>query len=142
MSKKNQTRKSRRAPVRKARGPAGTPSLAIPIIVGLVVVAVIAGAILLRETQQSVGQASPGDLPGAASTARPLPTGAPPYPEVPRIALDEARVQVEEGQALLVDVRSKASFDKSHAEGAISVPEEELAAHLNELPHDKTLVLY
>jgi rhodanese-related sulfurtransferase len=46
------------------------------------------------------------------------------------------------GQAVLVDVRSKASYDKSHAAGAISMPEEEVGARVDELPQDKDIILY
>jgi rhodanese-related sulfurtransferase len=61
---------------------------------------------------------------------------------VARIALDEATKQVERGQAVLIDVRSRASYEKAHAAGAISMPESEIEARLEELPRDKNLILY
>ena len=54
----------------------------------------------------------------------------------------ETQDKLAQGQAILVDVRSKTSYDKSHAEGAISVPEDEIGARQNELPRDKDLILY
>jgi rhodanese-related sulfurtransferase len=39
-------------------------------------------------------------------------------------------------------VRSRESYDKPHAAGAIAIPEEEIAARLNELPRDKDVILY
>jgi rhodanese-related sulfurtransferase len=75
-------------------------------------------------------------------TAQPLSTSGIPYPDVPRISLQETTEKLEQGQAVLVDVRSRASYDKAHATGALSMPEEELDARLNELPRDQELVLY
>jgi rhodanese-related sulfurtransferase len=56
--------------------------------------------------------------------------------------LEEATEKVEQGEAVLIDVRSRASYEKSHAVGAISIPEPEVDARLAELPRDKELVLY
>jgi 3-mercaptopyruvate sulfurtransferase SseA len=42
--------------------------------------------------------------------------------DVPRISVEEARVAVESGEALLVDVRSAEAFAAGHAAGAISIP--------------------
>jgi rhodanese-related sulfurtransferase len=50
--------------------------------------------------------------------------------------------KLEDGQAMLVDVRSKSSYDALHAEGALSIPEQEMDARLDELPRDIDLVLY
>jgi hypothetical protein len=116
-------------------------SMIIPVIVGVVVVAIIIGAILSIEGGRPAPSASAGELT-QGSTAVPLDTRSIPYPDVPRIALDETQEKLAQGQAILVDVRSKESFEKAHAVGAISVPEEEVAARLNELPRDKELILY
>ena len=55
---------------------------------------------------------------------------------------EETQNKMALGQAILVDVRSKASYDKSHAEGAISIPEAEMGARVDELPRDKDIILY
>jgi hypothetical protein len=65
-----------------------------------------------------------------------------PYPDIPRISPAEAYQQQEAGTAVLVDVRDEPFYRESHAAGAISVPENELLARLDELPADKTLILY
>ena len=59
-----------------------------------------------------------------------------------RIEASEARQIVEKGQAVVVDVRSKDSFDSGHIEGAISVPLAEIETRLGELPKDKMIVAY
>jgi rhodanese-related sulfurtransferase len=77
-----------------------------------------------------------------SNTAQALATGSIPFPDVPRIALQEAKDKLDGGQAVLVDVRSKQSYDRSHAAGAISIPETEIDARMDEFPADKELVLY
>ncbi len=109
----------------------------IPIIVGVVLVAMVAGIIIFSE----------GGTPTAAgssqgNTAQPLNTGSLPYPNVPRIGLEESQDKLAQGSAVLVDVRSSDAYGKSHAVGAISIPEEEIGNRLDELPRDKEIILY
>ena len=61
---------------------------------------------------------------------------------MPRIGTEETRAKLEQGEALLVDVRSANSFQQSHAAGAVSIPEDEMEARLDELPRDKEIILY
>jgi 3-mercaptopyruvate sulfurtransferase SseA len=136
MSKKKQRRQS--AQKNKQQG----PSLLIPIIVGVVVVALVIGAIAFLENGRNSSAAQPSDGLAQENTAQALNTNAIPYPNVPRVSLEDTQDKLAQGQAILVDVRSKASYDKSHAEGAISVPEEEIEARKDELPRDKELILY
>lgn len=42
--------------------------------------------------------------------------------DVPRISVEEARLAVESGEAIIVDVRSAESFAAGHVAGAISIP--------------------
>jgi hypothetical protein len=135
-------RRQSRTPSKKSKRRGGSSSLAIPIIVGVVVVTILIGVIVLRENQQPAVAALPGDASGVADTALPLPTKPAPNPGVPRVSVDETSDKMEKGTALLVDVRSKASYDKAHAAGAISIPESEASARLSELPRDKEIVLY
>ena len=137
MSKSKQRRPSKRR-AQKNKG----PSLAIPIIVGVVVVTVVVGAIALLEMGRSNPAAQAGEGPAQGNTAQALNTSSIPYPDVPRVSLEEAQNKMALDQAVLVDVRSKASYDKSHAAGAISMPEEEVQARVDELPQDKDIILY
>ena len=137
MSKKKQRRPSGRR-TKKKQG----PSPVIPIVVGVVVVALVIGAIAFLESGRSSSAAQPGGGSAQGNTAQALNTSSIPYPNVPRISLQETQDKLAQGQAILVDVRSKTSYDKSHAEGAISVPENEIGARQNELPRDKDLILY
>jgi hypothetical protein len=135
MAKKGQRRRS--APSAKQKtAKKSTPSPAIPAAVGLVTIAIVVGMILSIESRP------PANTARTVNTAQALPTGSIPYPEVPRVSLDEATTKLAAGAALLVDVRSKESFDRSHAAGAVSIPEDELGARLSELPRDQEIYLY
>jgi rhodanese-related sulfurtransferase len=65
-----------------------------------------------------------------------------PSPTVQRIKLDETVDKLESGQAVLIDVRSKSSYDKVHAAGAVSIPEDTIESRLDELPRDREIILY
>ena len=132
MSKRNRRRRSSARTGRQQGS-----SLLIPIVVGVVVVAMVVGIILSVEGR---GPSVANSLQD--NTALPLNTGSMPNPDVPRISLEETQTMLEQGQAILIDVRSRDSFEKSHAQGAISIPEEEMGARLDELPRDKEIILY
>jgi len=136
------TKKTRRT-AGKARQASGISSYVIPIVVGVVMVALVIGAIVLNE-QRSSGAAAvqPEDISVPVVTVEPQPTTAIPYPDVPRITLKETQSLLEKGQALLVDVRGSEAYDQEHAAGAILFTEADIATRLNELPRDKQLILY
>jgi len=118
MSKKSMSRQRNAAKRSKRRNQGG--SLLIPIGVAVVILAVIIGVLLSLENQ-------PADIP---------------YPDVSRISVKETQRKLAAGDILLVDVRSKTSYDNQHIAGAVSIPEEEVGARLGELPLDQEIVLY
>jgi hypothetical protein len=81
--------------------------------------------------------AAPATLPAAAPAAPPAAAT-----EARRISADEVRQALAKGKAVLVDVRSKDSYDASHAQGAISIPLGEIESRAGELPKDKLVVTY
>jgi hypothetical protein len=142
MSKKKRQYRSAGSSKKRRKQSRNSTSLVIPIVVGLVVVAIIVGAIISIENRRSQAAAgSEGGLSSAA-TANPLATRSIPYPDVPRISLQETQDRLASGQAVLIDVRSKESYDRAHAAGALSVPEAEIHTRVEELPRDIDLVLY
>jgi hypothetical protein len=138
MSKQKLRHSSRdpRRPQRSASSPV------IPIVVAVVVLAILVGVILSIERGRPVAARSPGGSASPSNTAQALNTTSIPYPDVPRVTLEETQSKLEQGQAVLIDVRSRSSYDQGHAAGAISMPEEEVAARLGELPRDKEIILY
>jgi hypothetical protein len=117
-------------------------SLAIPITVAVAIVVLGVGLVVSAVGQRPQVAAVPGDLSIPVVTALPLATQPIPYPDVPRMTLKEATEKLERGEAVLVDVRSKVSYDKSHAVGALLLSEGEIDSYLEKLPRDKVLILY
>jgi rhodanese-related sulfurtransferase len=52
------------------------------------------------------------------------------------------RLLDEKGSLMVIDVRDRDSYAKEHVPGAANIPLTELQKRLNDLPHEKTLVLY
>src|SRR5215213_9981313 len=57
--------------------------------------------------------------------------------EVPRVPLEEARVALESGAAIILDVRSPQAYEESHIAGAISIPLGEIETNPAGLDLDK-----
>ena len=127
-------KQTQRGAARRRKASAG--SLWIPIVVGLILVAVVAGLIVSIESRGPDAAALPN------ATAGPQPTSQLPYPDVPRITVEDAAARLEAGEAVLIDVRSQESFNSLHATGAISLPEDQVPDSLDELPRDKDIILY
>jgi hypothetical protein len=143
----NKKRVHSRSASSKGKQPAGGPgALILPIAVGLVVVVFVVSAIVLVERRQRDAAAMTGALQNTLSvpvvTAAPLPTTELPFPGVARISVKDTKELMDKGEALLLDARSKASYDQAHAAGAMSFPEETFDAEYSKLPKDKLLVLY
>lgn len=136
MSRKKRQNKKHASVRKRKQQTQRASSLVIPIVVGVVVVAVIVGAIVSIESRRSATASAP------VITAAAQPTNPIPYPGVPRISIEEARQKLETGQAVVVDVRTKNTYDQAHLPGSISLPEDEIESRLDELPDDKELILY
>lgn len=87
--------------------------------------------------------------PTATATWVPLPSPSPTAADgpltagdVPRLGVAQARERAAAGEAVFVDVRSAATYQKSHIAGAISLPGNEVAGRVGELPADKVLIFY
>lgn len=76
------------------------------------------------------------------SASNPGPATAVQPSEVQRIALDQARALLARDEAVLYDVRSADSYRESHAKGARSLPESDVASLIGTLPQGKGLILY
>ena len=126
----NKKHRSRTAYSKKKQPSGGLASLILPIVVGFLVVAFIVFAIVFVEKRQEATAA--GALQNSLSvpviTALPNPTTNQPYPGVERVSVKQAKELLDNGEALLYDVRSQASYDQSHAAGSISLPEADVDA--------------
>jgi rhodanese-related sulfurtransferase len=83
-------------------------------------------------------------LPPKKSNPLPVPTvqSDPAITHAPRITREDAIKMVREGKAVYVDVRSKATYDKGHIKGALSVPNSQLLGRIRELPAGKMIITY
>jgi hypothetical protein len=100
--------------------------------------------------------APPAAIPTATETTAPSPTtspSAPPAPtattmvvvsaeDVQRVTAVEATALLDDGAAVLYDVRSEGTYLGRHAAGALSFPEADVAERYGELPTDKALIFY
>ena len=61
---------------------------------------------------------------------------------VRRITPAEAREAVEQGRAVIVDVRGEDSYKAGHIKGARWIPLNDIGARAGELPRDKMIITY
>ena len=61
---------------------------------------------------------------------------------VEAVTRDELVPRLRKGELVLVDVRPEEEFEAGHIDGAVSIPIDELAERLAELPHDTEVVAY
>jgi hypothetical protein len=84
--------------------------------------------------------------PTASASPSPAPTATTPVvvsaDDLQRVTAEEAKALVDEGRAVLYDVRSAGTYLGRHAAGALSFPEADLAERYGELPTDKALIFY
>jgi predicted sulfurtransferase len=62
--------------------------------------------------------------------------------DAPRLAAEEVKRLAEKGDVVILDVRGKDAYDMEHAEGAVSIPLQELEARMSELPKNKLIAAY
>lgn len=61
---------------------------------------------------------------------------------VRRITAAEARAALDNGTAIIIDVRNDVVYKSGHVKGAILIPSNEIAEHIKELPRDKMIITY
>ena len=62
--------------------------------------------------------------------------------EMEAIGPDELQRRLENDEVIVLDVRPDLEFQQGHIAGAVSIPVEELADRLSELPRDRGIVAY
>ncbi len=81
-------------------------------------------------------------LAGCGATPAPTPTAASaiPFPEVPRITVEEAAAHQAAGTALILDVRSAQSYAEGHIPNSISLPLANLESDWTTLPKARLII--
>ena len=110
------------------------PSLPLPLLL------VIGGGVLLVIT--AVLMLRGKNTPAVTAPALPGIKVAGPYPDVLRIAVEDAKAALDAGSAVFVDVRGGKVFAEAHIPGALSITQGELEARLGELNPDEWIIFY
>lgn len=62
--------------------------------------------------------------------------------KIERVTLQDAKSAFDSNSAVFVDVRSQEAYNALHISGALSIPEAEIQARLNELNPDQWIIPY
>ena len=115
------------------------------LIVGLMAVAYLLGTanrspVGSTGTSTGSGAVRPIDSTNSNNQAAPPAANA----EPPRMTFDEFMALYNDParRPVVLDVRTRAAYDKGHIRGAISVPEAEVDARVAEIPKDRLVVAY
>jgi 3-mercaptopyruvate sulfurtransferase SseA len=102
-------------------------------VVVLVAAAMIAGCNGTDQTGSGSGKGN-SSAPGTARNTPP--------DNVRRVTIAELRDMLDQGKAVVVDVRGDEAYKQEHIKGALDIPEAQLISRAGELPKDKLIVLY
>ena len=58
------------------------------------------------------------------------------------ISVEQAKQMIDNNEVFLLDVRTQEEFDDGYIEGAILIPDYELASRLSEVPEDAKILVY
>ena len=124
------------------RAPVARRSSRIPVVIvalAAIGLLLIAGGLFLDSEDEPQAVVEP---PAVPETARP--DNNLPFPDVPRIALDEAHARQMAGEIIFVDVRDTEDYVESHIPDALSIPldDTEMDPAYRELPEDAEIVIY
>ena len=64
------------------------------------------------------------------------------YSEILRVSLSDAKAALDDGMAVIVDVRAAEAYQGSHIAGAINIPLGELETRLGELDKAQWIITY
>ena len=87
-----------------------------------------------------VARPSPGLVAAPRSTATNDPNL--PFPDIPRVALEDAKIALDNKEAVFVDVRSAESYAESHVPGALNIPLNDLESRAAELNPNDWIITY
>jgi hypothetical protein len=93
-------------------------------------------------TNRAGGNAGSSTNNSAATSRSPSSGHVAPADGVKRVTAAELRDALAKGTALVVDVRGDDIYRQSHIKGSVSIPENQVAARVGELPRDKMIVTY
>jgi len=102
------------------------------LVISLLLFAASACNSTLPQTGPTI-QSYPNQLQTQGQTALPLTEAS-----VPRVTAEEAKLAFDNGEAVIVDVRSAEAYAEAHLAGAISIPLGEIELNPTGVPLDKS----
>ena len=115
-------------------------SLAAAVVFAIVTLAACNSSDTKGNRAGSSGTGSTGN--NAVSLPSATPGHVAPADGVKRVTTVELRDALAKGAAIVVDVRAATVYQQNHIKDSISIPLEQVEAHLQELPRDKMIVTY
>jgi 3-mercaptopyruvate sulfurtransferase SseA len=104
--------------------------------------AVVLAVLTLAACNSSEKNANKAGSNGSVTSSATPPGHIAPADGVKRVTTVELREALDKGTAIVVDVRGDVAYKQNHIKGSISIPGEQIAAHLKDLPRDKMIVTY
>lgn len=77
-----------------------------------------------------------------AQPSQPGQPGAIPFPDSPRIPLEQAKADFDRGTAVFIDTHSAQAFAAEHIKGAINVMNTDVDLKASSLPKGKKIIVY
>ena len=117
--------------------------LTLVAVLGLTAASVIYAACRADDIAGS-SQAASSQVASQNTAAKPAPSvvaQATPE-EARRVTVEEVKKMLDAGKAVVYDTRAKGAYDAEHIKGSLSLPFDQVAAHVEELPKDRTVVFY
>ena len=136
-----------RPPVRRAPPPRSTNNqtpLIVGGIMGIVLLGLVVVFVVTSQNNNGSGTTTPPTVPaGATAVSQPgaaTATGSDP----PRISLEAFKKMYDDPatRPMIIDVRTADVYAQGHIVGAISFPESDVDARINEIPKDKLVIAY
>jgi 3-mercaptopyruvate sulfurtransferase SseA len=93
-----------------------------------------------KSTDKSAGTGTGGGAVGSSASTSSTPNV--PSDGVRRVTTVELRDMLDKGTAVVIDTRGADSYKANHIKGSISVPVDQVANKISELPRDKMIVAY
>jgi hypothetical protein len=83
-----------------------------------------------------------GNLATLAPPSGAQPEARIPFPDIPRVSLEDAKTAFDAKSAVFIDTRGEPYFSTGHIPGAISMTDNEVLSRLNELDPNTWIITY
>ena len=127
-------------------------SLSVAVLLLLMAVSTGQAAAQLRKSKTKARVSHRASQNKTKTASTPTPASVPLPVEIPtvetqsdgvrRIAPADARAAVDQGRAIIIDVRGEESYNAGHVKGARWINLNDIGSRTSELPRDKMIITY